>query len=702
MNIFAADKIRNIALAGHSTTGKTSLSEAMLYTSGAANRLGTVDDGTTRSDYTEAEIDRKISISTSLLFCEWQANKINILDAPGYADFIGDAKAALWATDCAVVLVDGANGVEIGTDKAWGFAENFERPVVFFVNHMDKEFADFDTVLEGLREHYGHGVVPFQLPANEGVGFSQITDVLKAKLYSYPTDGSGKPEITDLPAELLAQVDGLREQIVEAAAESEDELTEKYLEEGELSEEEIARGIRAGIINRTLFPVLYGDASRNIGTQQLLDFIVGQMPSPDQMPSKVAVKEGGEEESLPCAPEGPLAAVVFKTISETVGDLSFVRLYSGTLGSGDDVYNSSRKVNERIGQVYSLSGHDRKDVASIPAGDMGALIKLKDTHTGNVICSRRQALDLGHLELPHPLIRIALEPKSRGDEDKISTGLQRIHEEDPSFAAGYDPELKQIIAQGQGELHLDVVLQKLQQKFGVEVERIEPRIPYRETITAKGEGHHRHKKQTGGRGQFGVAFVKFGEVYLRIEPRARGAGYEFSDEIVGGAIPRNYVPAVQKGIVEAMDRGVLAGYKTVDLKVSIYDGSFHAVDSSEMAFKLAGSQAFQKSFLSAKPILLEPIYKVEVTVPEKHMGDVMGDLNSRRGRIQGMDPQGAFQVIRAEVPLAELYKYSTSLRSMTQGTGDYVMELSHYDPVPHEVAQKVIAAAQKDEDEEEA
>ena len=696
MNIYAADKIRNVALAGHSSTGKTSLSEAMLFTAGATNRLGTVDDGSTRSDYTDAEIDRKISISASLLYCEWQSSKINILDAPGYADFIGDAKGALWATDCAVVLADAANGVEIGTDKAWGFAESYGRPVLFYVNHMDKEFANFDGALEGLREHYGLGVVPFQLPVNQGAGFNQIADVLSGKLLTYPADGSGKPESADLPEEIQAQVEALREQIVEAAAESEDELTEKYLEDGELSDEDLARGLGAGILNRTLFPVLCGDASRNIGTAQLLDFIVRKMPSPAQMPPKPTYKGEGEEGvQLPCDQGGPLAAAVFKTISESVGDLSFVRVYSGALAPGTDIYNSSRKVAERIGQVYVLNGHERAEVASIPAGDMGALIKLKDTHTGNVICGRRDDLDLGHLEVPHPLIRIALQPKSRGDEDKISTGLQRIHEEDPSFMAGYDPELKQIIAQGQGELHLDVVLGKLKQKFGVEVERIQPRIPYRETITSKGEGHHRHKKQTGGRGQFG-------EVYVRIETRPRGEGYEFSDDTVGGSIPRNYIPAVEKGVVEAMERGVLAGYRAVDFKLSVYDGSFHPVDSSEMAFKLAGSQAFQKAFLGAKPIMLEPIYKVEVTVPEKYMGDVMGDLNSRRGRIQGIDPQGAFQVIRVEVPLAELYKYSTSLRSMTQGTGDYLMELSHFDPVPHEVAQKVIEASKEDEEEVEA
>ncbi len=693
MNIYAPEKIRNIALAGHSSTGKTSLAEAALFLSGQSNRLGTVDEGTTKSDYTQAEISRKISISTSLLHCEWKNTKINILDAPGYADFIGDAKATLWATDNAVILVHAANGVEIGTDKAWGLSAEFARPVLFFINHVDKEFADFEGVLGALQEQYGQGVVPFQIPVNQGVSFNQIVDVLQMKLLTYPTDGSGKSEAEDVPADLRDQVGEIREQIIETAAESEDELTEKYLEEEELSEEEVARGLKIGIVNRTLFPVLCGDAFRNIGTDLLLNFLVGEMPSPSDMPPQSAQK-GDSEETVELTPseDGPLSAVVFKTISETVGDLSFLRVYSGTLKAASESYNASREAVERVGQIYVLNGQDRQEVASVPAGDMGALVKLKDTHTGNTICDRRSPLEVTSVEFPHPLIRIALQPKSRGDEDKISTGLQRIHEEDPGFISRYDPELKQIIVEGQGELHLEVVLQKLKQKFGVEVDKVEPRIPYRETITGKAEGRHRHKKQTGGRGQFG-------EAYLRVEAKGRGGGYEFEDKVVGGAIPRNFIPAVEKGVVEAMARGVLAGYHIVDTKVTVYDGSYHSVDSSDMAFQMAGSQAFQKAFMDARPILLEPIYRVTVTVPEKYMGDVMGDLNGRRGRIQGMDPEGKFQVIRAEVPLAELYKYSTSLRSMTQGMGDYTMEISHYEQVPRDLTQKIVEASKKEEGE---
>lgn len=689
MSGYAPESIRNIAFVGHSGSGKTSLAEAVLFSAGVTSRLGTVDEGNTRSDFTESEISRKISISTSMLHCDWKSTKINILDAPGYTDFIADSKAAIWAVDSAVFMVHSVNGVEIGTDKAWVFSEDYGRPSLFFVNHMDKEFADFDGVLQEIQDRYGKGAISIQIPVNPGEGFNQIVDIFKMKLLAFPIDGSGKAEISDIPLELQEHAEIIREQLIEAAAESDDELTEKYLEHGELSEKEIHQGLKIGIRNRTLFPVLCGNVAGNIGVSLLLDFLVSGMPAP----SEVELPEDPNADSQDVkksaiSPEGQPAAIVFKTISETVGDLSFLRVYSGSLRPGDDVFNASLKTNERIGQIYSLNGRDRDEMQVLGAGDIGALIKLKDTHTGNIICAKNSPVALPPLEFPHPLIRIALEPKSRGDEERISSGLQRIHEEDPSFISGYDPELRQIIVEGQGELHLDVVLQKLREKFGVEVDTVEPRIPYREAITSKAEAHHRHKKQTGGRGQFG-------EVYLRVEPRGRGEGYEFGDEIVGGAIPSKYIPAVEKGVSEAMERGVHAGYRVVDTRVTVFDGSFHAVDSSDMAFKLAGSQAFQKAFLNARPILLEPIYKVEVTVPDKYMGDVMGDLNGRRGRIQGMDPEGNFQIIRAEVPLSELYKYSTLLRSMTQGTGDYTMSFSHFEPVPQDLTKKIVEAGKE-------
>ncbi len=687
MNRYTPEKIRNIALSGHGGTGKTSVAEAMMFSVGAANRLGSVDEGNTVSDYTDAEIARKISISTSMLHCDWKDAKINILDTPGYADFIGDAKAAIWASDIVLTLVNAASGVEIGTDKAFHFSREFNRATVFLINHADREFADCDGALSAIQEHFGNGAIPFQIPVNAGEGFNQIIDILQMKLITY-TDG--KAEVADIPAEWQDRAETAREQVVEGAAESDEDLIEHYLEEGDLTDEEIARGLKIGMVNRTLFPVLVSAASKNIGVDLLLDFLSAFAPGPLDLPIPAAHKEGSTEEvALAVSDDSPLAAVVFKTISESVGDLSFLRVYSGIVKPGDDVFNTNRRTSERIGQIYSMQGEKRVNMDVVGAGDIGALIKLKDTHTGNTLCSKSMHLKIQPIEFPHPLIRVAVAPKARGDEDKIGAGLQSIHEEDPSFIAGYDSELRQIIAEGQGELHLTVVFDKLKSKFGVEVNVVEPRIPYRETIQSRAEAQYRHRKQSGGRGQYG-------EAYLRVAPRQRGEGFEFIDEVVGGAIPGKFIPAVEKGIVETMQRGVLAGYPVVDTQVTVYDGSFHAVDSSDMAFKIAGALAFQNAFMDAKPILLEPIYKVHVVVPDAYMGDVMGDLNGRRGRIQGIDPEGNFQVIHAEVPLADLYKYSTSLRSMTQGTGDYTMAFSHYEPVPHDVTQKVIEASEHD------
>ncbi|MEE2752352.1 MAG: elongation factor G [Candidatus Latescibacterota bacterium] len=688
MSSHSPDKIRNIAIVGHSGTGKTSVTESIAFSAGVTNRLGTVDDGTTISDFTDAEKERKISIAASLVHCNWKGTKVNVVDAPGYADFIGDAKAALWAADNAVITVHAQSGVEVGTDKAWGFSEEFGRPVMFLANHLDKEQADFDSTLAALQEHFGNGVAPLQIPVNPGAGFNAIVDILHRKLHIYATDGSGKSETGEVPGDMAEQVASIREQLVEAIAEGDDELLEKYLENGELSEDDIARGLKSGISSRSVFPVLCSDASRNIGIDILLDFLDAEMPSPKDVELLKGTSLGGDEISLMADPAGPLVSIVFKTISESAGDLTFVRVLSGDLKAGQDTLNATLKSTERVGQTYYLCGQNRSDTDSIGPGDMGALMKLKDTHTGNSLTTKVNGAQVIPIAFPEPLIRIAVEPKARGDEDKIGTGLQKIHEEDPSFLSGYNPELKQIIVEGQGELHLTVVLGKLKQKFGVDVNTIEPRIPYRETIIGRAEGHHRHKKQSGGRGQFG-------EVYLRIEPKGRGDGYEFEDAVVGGNIPRNFIPAVEKGIVETLEVGPVAGYQVVDTKVTVYDGSYHPVDSSEMAFKMAGSNAFQKAFLDAKPILLEPIYQVNVKLPEQYMGEVMGDLNSRRGRIQGMDPEANFQVVRAEVPLAELYKYSTTLRSITQGTGDYTMSMSHFEQVPQDVMGKIVAESKQ-------
>ena len=689
MNQHTMEQIRNIALVGHSHSGKTSLSEAILFSAGVTSRIGRVEDGTTKSDYTPDEIARKISISATMLHCEWKGTKLNIFDTPGYADFTGEVKGALRAVDGVVVLLNAMSGVEVGTEKVWGYATEYNLPCLLLVNHTDKEFANFDKTLASAIERFGNGVVALHLPVNPGLGFNGIVDILRMRAFTYATDGSGKTTEGEVPAALAGRVAEMRDRLIEAVAESDDALTEKYLEQGELSPEDVLQGLRAGVARRMLFPLLCSDAPKNIGTDLLLDTVVDDLPSPRDRGDVTGKRPHAEEQvTLSPKPDGPLAAVVFKTLSEShVGELSFFRITSGTLKPGDEVLNSTQGTTERIGQIYVMNGKDRGEVGLVAAGDIAALVKLKHTKTGDTLCGKDRPVILPGIQFPEPVIHTAILPRSKGDEEKISMGLSRIHEEDSSFTAMYDPEIKQTVIYGQGELHLEVVINKLKSKFGVEVDIIEPRIPYREAIVGKSESMHRHKKQTGGRGQFG-------EVFLRMEPNKRGAGFEFEDDTVGGAIPGKFVPSVEKGIQEAMTEGVLAGYPVVDVKVSLHDGSFHAVDSSDMAFKIAGSMAFKKGFMDARPILLEPIYHIEVTVPEEFAGDVMGDLSGRRGKIQGMEPNGHFQTIKADVPLSELHRYSTSLRSMTQGRGDFRRKFARYESVPGEITQKIVAEAE--------
>ena len=689
MNQYAMEQIRNVALVGHSHSGKTSLSEAILFSAGVTNRIGRVEDGTTKSDYTPDEIARKVSISATMLHCEWRGTKLNLLDTPGYADFTGEAKGALRAVDGAVILLNAMSGVEVGTEKVWGYAKEYDIPCLLLVNHTDKEFANFDKTLASAVDRFGNGVVALHLPVNPGLGFNGIVDVLRMRAFTYATDGSGKATEGDVPAALADRAAEMRERLIEAVAESDDALTERYLEQGELSPEDVLQGLRAGVANRTLFPLLCSDAPKNIGTGLLLDTVVDYLPSPKERGDATGKRPHSEEQvTLGPRPDGPLATVVFKTLSEShVGELSFFRVYSGTLKSGDEVLNATQGATERVGQIYVMNGKDRSEVGLASAGDIAALVKLKNTKTGDTLCNKDRPVILPGIQFPEPVIHTAVLPRSKGDEEKISMGLSRIHEEDPSFTAMYDPDIKQTVIYGQGELHLEVVINKLKGKFGVEVDIVEPRIPYRETIVGRSESMHRHKKQTGGRGQFG-------EVFIRMEPNKRGVGFEFEDDVVGGAIPGKFIPSVEKGIHEAMGEGVLAGYPVVDVKVSLYDGSFHAVDSSDMAFKIAGSMAFKKGFMDARPILLEPIYHVEVTVPEEFAGDVMGDLSGRRGKILGMEPNGHFQTIQADVPLAELHRYSTALRSMTQGRGDFRRKFARYEPVPGEITQKIVTEAE--------
>lgn len=695
MTEYSIEQIRNIALVGHGTSGKTSLAEAMLFSAGVTNRLGKVEEGSTKSDYTEDEIDRNISISTSMLHCDWKESKLNIIDTPGYTDFKGEAKCGLRAVDGAVMVVHAVSGIEVGTEIMWRYASEYNRPCLIYVNQMGRERVAFDRICEVARMRFGKGALPFQIPVNPGEGFDSIIDLIRMKLVKYAQDGSGNLQEEDIPSEFQDQADEMRNALVEAAAESDDELLEKYLDEGELSNEEIVAALRASTISRELFPILCGDASRNIGTKSLMTAITGYLPAPNEAMSEIGTKLNSEEErEIDASSQEPLAALVFKTISEPhVGELSLVRVYSGVLGSGEEVLNSTQGASERVGQIYFLVGRDRNEIGSVSAGDMAALVKLRTTRTGDTLCDPRQSIVLPGVEFPEPVIRIAVEPKAKGDEDRINTGLARLHEEDPSFLAEYDADLRQMIVSGQGELHLEVIMGKLKSKFGVEVETTEPRIPYRETITTKAEAKHRYKKQSGGRGQYG-------DVSLRLEPLPRGEGFEFVNQITGGAIPSKYIPAIEKGILETLDEGVLAGYRVMDVKAAVFFGSYHTVDSSDLAFKLASSMAFKEGFMEASPILLEPIYTVEVTVPEDFMGDVMGDLSGRRGKILGMDQEGVFQVIRAQVPLAELYKYSTSLRSLTQGRGLHTQGLSHYEPVPPDIVEKIIAEAKVRREEE--
>lgn len=689
MKEFTGNQILNIGAAGHSGSGKTSLLESMLFIMGEINRIGKVEQGNTTSDYNEDEIERQISINTSLLHGEWHQHKINLVDTPGFSDFFGDVVSGMRAVDTMMIVVSAASGVEVGTERVRELADAYELPRFYVINKLDRENVNFDKIYEELRERFGKKLTLIQFPVETGPPFTKLVDVLKMKLLSFPTDGSGKYTESEIPGELLERARELRTQIVEAVAESDDALIEKYFEAGELSEEEMIQGFKNAIISRMVVPVLCASATHNIGVSSLLDFISDYLPTAAELPPIKSVD--GEERQRTDAE--PLVAMVFKTVSEAhVGELSYVRVFSGILESGEEVLNASQEHPERIGQIYILNGKHKKGTDRLHAGDIGALVKLKSTHTGDTLCAKNKPFKLPPIEFPEPIISIAVHPKSKGDEEKISGGLQTLHEEDPTFMVRYDPELKQTIVSGQGEMHLDIILKRLKQKFGVEVDVTEPRIPYRETIKGKAEAQGKYKKQTGGRGQYGDA-------HLRLEPLPRGSGFEFVDAIVGGVIPGKFIPAVEKGVVESMEEGVLAGYKVVDVRVTCFYGSYHSVDSSEMAFKIAGSMAFKKAFLEAKPVLLEPIYEIEVKVPEEYMGDVMGDISSRRGKILGMESDGRFQVIKAMVPLAELHKYSTTLRSMTQDRGIFRQKFSHYEEVPPDIAQKIIEQAKKEKQE---
>jgi elongation factor G len=669
--------LRNVALVGHSGSGKTSLAEAVLFVSGKLNRMGRIQEGSTVCDYDSEEIERRISLRTSLVSTDWGGAHLNLLDSPGYADFASEVKSALRVSDACLVVVESASGVDVGTERGWRYAEESGLPRLIFINKMDRPDIDLDQVLQQIKDRFGRQAVPLQHPVNHGEGFSQLLDAVRMKLVTYK---DGKTEESEL-GELESTAQQLHEQLVEAVAETDEELMEKYFTEGDLSAEELAEGIHTAVLRGELFPVIFGDAFNAVGIDAALSAIVGYLPSAAESP--------GIEKGLEGSSDSPLAAYVFKTLAEQhVGELNLVRLYSGGFKPGDEVVNSSRKANERVGQIFELNGHDRAEVENAVAGDIVALVKLKNTRTGDTLCQKSNDVTLPGVEFPDPLIRVAISPEEKGSEERIATGLAQLRQEDPSFIFRYDIEIRQSLLQAQGDLHLETILKRLKERFGVTVVTEPPRIPYRETIRGNSEGHFRHKKQTGGRGQFG-------EVFLRIAPKMRGEGFEFINSVVGGNIPSNFIPAVEKGLQETMVEGPLSGSAVVDVAVDVYDGKHHPVDSDEVSFKIASSMAFKDAFFKAKPVLLEPIYRLTITVPEEFMGDVMGDLTSRRGRIIGTDADGHFQVITADAPLAEIDRYATTLRSMTQGKGIHTQQLDRYENVPGDVQSRVVAEAKE-------
>jgi elongation factor G len=687
MKDFKTEDIRNVALVGHGSTGKTSLAEAMLFSSGAVGRLGRVEDGTTVSDFDPDENKRKISINLSLLPCEWKGKKLNIIDTPGYADFVGEMKTGLRAADAAIVVVCAASGVEVGTEHSWAFADERSLPRMVVVNRMDRENADFFQTLSQLQSFFGKKCAPLQLPIGAQSSYEGVVDLLTLKSFRGEKGSEGA-----VPDSLSDQVARYREQLVEAIAEADDELINKYLEGEELSQEELTRGLRAGIAAGSVVPVLAGAASKGIGTSLILDAIAQYLPSPlDGGEAAAKNANNDQEESLKADPAGPLAALVFKTTADPyVGKLTYLRVYSGTLKGDSQAWNSNKGAAERIGQLFTVRGKSQEPTPQLVAGDIGALAKLAETSTGDTLSNKERPLLLSPASFPAPAFSAAVHPKTKADLDKMGSSLTRILEEDPTLRVHREPDTGETILSGLGEPHLEVTIDKIQRKFGVGLELTIPKVPYKEAITASASAEHTHKKQTGGHGQYA-------RVALRLEPLARGSGFEFANATVGGVVPKTYVPAVEKGVVEALREGVLAHYPLTDMKVTLFDGKEHPVDSSEMAFKIAGAMALKQGALEARPILMEPIMTLRVVVPEANTGDAMGDLNSKRAKVLGITPQeNGFSMIEALVPLAEVQRYATDLRSITQGRGRYTLEFSHYEEVPAHQAQKIIDKAKEE------
>ncbi|NLL62530.1 MAG: elongation factor G [Candidatus Atribacteria bacterium] len=700
MAINEVDKVRVFALVGHGDCGKTSLTEAMLFDSNMTTRLGKIEAGNTVTDYDPKEIKRGITINSSLAYLNWKNFTFNIIDTPGYLDFIIDTKSSLRVVDCAVIVVCGVSGVEVQTEKVWDYAEEFQLPRIFFINKMDRERADFDRVSETIKENFGPNAVPVQLPIGSEEQFQGIVDLLQMKAFYFQTDKDSKSQFEEkeIPDDLKTKAEEYRQKMVEAVTEFDDEILMKYLDGEELSKEEILTCLKGGMIEGKVFPILCGSATKNIGIELLLDFIKDYLPNPLELPD-ITVKDLKEQKEIKLKREtdgAPFAAVVFKTVTDPyVGNLTYFRVFSGELSSDSQVYNSTQDIENKVGKIFRMQGKEQTTMPKVSAGGIGAIAKLKKINTGDTLCDKEFPIEFSKVEYPEPIMRLAIYPKSKGDEDKLSIAISRIQEEEPTIQVYRDEDTGETILAGMGESHLDVVIETMQTKFGVEIERSAPKVGYKETIRKNAQAEGKYKKQSGGRGQYGHCFVEF-------EPLERGQSFEFVDKIVGGVIPKQYRPAVEKGIIESMQKGVLAGYPTIDLRATLYDGSYHTVDSSEMAFKVAGSLAFKKGAAMADPVLLEPIYDLEVTVPTEYMGDIIGDLNSKRGKILGMEEAAGKgkQLIKSQVPLAEIFRYSIDLRSITQGRGTFTMKFSHYEEVPPQIAQEIIEKAKEESDSE--
>ncbi len=689
MTIYKTDQLRNVVLLGHGGSGKTSLADAMLFDTGAVNRLGRVDEGTSVADWDDEERRRQMSINATLIPCEWQNHKLNIVDTPGYMDFVGEVISAVRVADAALVIIDAAGGVEVGTEQVWGYADDRNLPRLAFVNKMERENINLAAVLEEIRVKFDVATVPIQLPIGSQEDLRGVVDLLTQKAYMGEKGTAGP-----IPEEMADAVEEARMVLVEAAAEGEDALMEKYFEEEMLSEEEILRGLRARVRRGTLVPVLCGSAAKNIGVQPLMQALIKLLPSPlDAAPYPATNLATNAQVQLQADSAGELAALVWKTMADPyVGKLSFFRVYSGTLESDSRAFNGRTREEERLGQLYTMRGREQTPAPRVPAGDMGGVARLSETQTGDTLCDRGMPLQLDPPVYPNPLFSVAISPKTKADAAKISPTLSRLHEQDPTLTWRQDTTTRETILSGMGDTHINIAVRRMDEMFSLGVDTAIPRVPYQETITRTASTQYRHKKQTGGAGQFA-------EVHMRVEPRERDSGFEFAWEVVGMNVSKTFGPSIEKGVKAVLEQGVIAGYPVVDVMAAVYDGKEHPVDSKDIAFQIAGREAFKQAVRQAGAVMLEPIYKYTITVPEEYMGDVLSDLNTRRAQVLGMDQVGDKTIVTALVPLAEMQRYVSDLRSITQGRGVFGLEFSSYQQVPSHLAEQLITAAEREAEE---